>query len=253
MALHDAAREGFKGAERYERARPEYPDDAVAWLAEALRLGPRARAVELGAGTGKCTRRLAPRCGTLVAVEPVEEMRRGLAARLPAVRVVAGVAEAIPLRSGSASAVVCAQAFHWFATPEALAEIHRVLAPGGRLGLVWNQRDESVDWVRRLGDLLEPLEGAAPRYRTGRWREAFRGFGRFGPLREDCFETAQVGPPGMVLDRIASISFVAALPEQRRGKLLDEVRRLLQAEPATAGRAEVRLPYRTHVFWCERR
>jgi SAM-dependent methyltransferase len=271
-----AASEGFRGAERYERARPEYPPEAVAWLADALRLGPdvapdsSAVVLELGAGTGKLTRRIAGpgaaglRPGlTVVAVEPVAEMRRELAARVPAARVVGGLAEAIPLRAGSARAVACAQAFHWFATPAALAEIHRVLAPGGRLGLVWNQRDESEGWVRALGELLEPLAGTAPRFRTGRWRDAFGPGGAsgpgaesaagFGPLVEARFAAAQVGPPEAILERIASVSFVAALPEGRRGAFLEEVRRLLDRHPATAGLGRIRLPYVTHAYWCERR
>jgi SAM-dependent methyltransferase len=289
MAMHGAASEGFRGAERYERARPEYPAEAIAWLASALGLapvppravapvpgagaaepGPLARVVELGAGTGKLTRRLAgphPDPGVrpglaVVAVEPVAEMRGELAARVPGARVVGGLAEAIPLRSACARAVVCAQAFHWFASAAALAEIHRVLEPGGRLGLLWSQRDESVDWVRRLGEILEPLEGTAPRFRTGRWRDAFRPrvvaggsgpAGGFGPLAEARFATEQVGPPEAIVDRVASVSFVAALPESRRGAVLEAVRRLLGAHPATAGRDRIRLPYVTLAFWCERR
>jgi SAM-dependent methyltransferase len=149
--------------------------------------------------------------------------------------------------------VACAQAFHWFATPGALAEIHRVLSPGGRLGLVWNQRDGSVEWVARLAGLLEPLEGTAPRFRTGRWREALRQSRLFGPLQGATFATEQVGPPELVVERTASTSFVAALPHGRRAAVLEEVRRLLATHPATAGRAEVRLPYVTHAFVCERR
>jgi SAM-dependent methyltransferase len=250
--IHRAATHGFRGAEQYERARPDYPAEAIAELVRALRLGPASRTVELGAGTGKLTRALLPRCGLLVAVEPVAEMRRELAARVPGARVLGAVAEALPLRARTASAVASGQAFHWFANREALDEIHRVLVPGGRLGLVWNQRDESVGWVRRLQEMLEPLEGDAPRFRTGRWREAFRGQSLLGPLAEASFAHEQVGPPEMVVARVASISFVAALPSDRREEVLGEVRRLLASDAATAGRDEIRLPYRTHVYWCER-
>ena len=52
-----------------------------------------------------------------------------------------------------------AQAFHWFDTPRALSELHRVLVPDGRLVLAWNKRDESVPWVRRLGEVIERITG----------------------------------------------------------------------------------------------
>lgn len=248
--MHRAAREGYREAERYERARPEYPAEAVDWLAGALGIGPASLVLDIGAGTGKFTRAIASRCRAVVAVEPLEGMRREFALRLPAARVVAGAAEALPLRDGSADAATAAQSFHWFGSPEALGEIHRVLAPGGRLGLLWNQRDESVAWVRGLGALLEPLEGDAPRFRTGRWREVLRASPLFGPLREARFRTSQVGSPETVVERIASTSLVACLPDDRRAELLAAVGRL--AQPARAGDL-VHLPYLTHVYCCARR
>ncbi len=248
--MHRAARDGYREAGRYERSRPDYPAEAIEWLAEVLGLGSRSLVVEIGAGTGKLTRKIAPRCRAVVAVEPLAEMRRELALRLPTARVVAGLAEALPLRAGSATAVICAQAFHWFANPDALGEIHRVLTPGGRLGLVWNQRDESVEWVRRIGDILETIEGDAPRYRSGRWRDVLRSEALFGSPRLADFGTEQVGSAEMVVDRIASTSLVARLPRERRDEILAEVRRLARG----AGRdAAVHLPYVTHAFCFDRR
>ena len=139
--MRGVAARGFQaGAEAYERGRPGYPTDAVDALTDALGVGPGATVVDLAAGTGKLTRLLVPSGATVIAIEPVDAMRRTLAAMLPRVPVVAGTAESMPLRDGSAGAVVAAQAFHWFDGEAALAEIHRVLAPGGRLGLVWNVR-----------------------------------------------------------------------------------------------------------------
>lgn len=240
-------------ADRYDRSRPGYPQAAVERLAAALALSPGAPTVEIGAGTGKLTRLLLPRAPRLVAIEPVDAMRRRLAALLPRVSVVGGQAEALPLRSGSANAVICAQCFHWFDGPAALAEIHRVLGPGGRLGLLWNRRDESVGWVRDLSEVFEPLAGGAPRYRSGRWREAFAETTLFGPLEEARFENRHAGGPEGVVERIASISFVAARPEPERAEVLARVRRLLLEHPDTRGRAEIALPYVTDAFWCARR
>jgi SAM-dependent methyltransferase len=167
--------------------------------------------------------------------------------------VVAARAEALPFRPASAGAAVVGHAFHWFDGRAALQELHRVLRPGAGLALLWNQRDESVDWVRRLTGIIEPAAGVAPRFRTGRWREAFAGQALFGPLQEATFDHAQSGSAEVVVERVASISFVAALPAARREALLGEVGRLLATHPDTAGRREIRLPYRTLVCWTRRR
>jgi SAM-dependent methyltransferase len=188
-----------------------------------------------------------------VAVEPVAEMRREAHERAPGAAVVGGASEELPIRDGSLAAVLCAQSFHWFANEAAVAEIHRVLEPGGRLGLLWNQRDESVDWVARLQAILGPHEGSSPRYRNGSWRPALERSLLFGPLTEAVFDNVQEGPPEATVERIASTSFIAALPDEPRREVLEEVRRMLATHPATAGRPALRVPYRTHAFWCERR
>ena len=157
-AVHKAAQQGFeKEAQAYARGRPDYPAALSAWLAQALGLGPGREVADVGAGTGKFTALLATTGATVVGVEPVDAMRAKIdALQLPTLRAVAGTAQAIPLPSCTLDAVVCAQAFHWFATREALDEFHRVLRPGGKLGLVWNVRDESVDWVAELTTIITP-------------------------------------------------------------------------------------------------
>src|SRR5664279_4003391 len=102
-------------------------------------------------------------------------MRTQLVNGLPGVRCLAGNAEAIPLETSSTDALVCAQAFHWFANKSALREIHRVLRADGMLGLVWNVRDESIDWVAAITKIVTPYEGHAPRFHTGDWRKTFTG------------------------------------------------------------------------------
>jgi len=97
--------------------------------------------VDLAAGTGKLTRLLAPII-RVTAVEPVTAMSAILARQLPDIPIFEGTANAIPVSDGYADAITVAQAFHWFATTTALKEMHRVLRPHGRLGLMWNARDE---------------------------------------------------------------------------------------------------------------
>jgi SAM-dependent methyltransferase len=212
---------------------------------------PGANVLDLAAGTGKLTRQLMATGATLVAVEPVAAMRAQLA-RLAAGEVLGGTAEAIPLRDGSLDAVTVGQAFHWFDAGRAVAELGRVLRPGGRLGLIWNARDESRPWVAEIGAILDRHAGDAPRYREGRWRAAFDAADRCTPLRHRAFHHLHHLDRAAVLDRFASISFIAALPDTARARVLEEIGRVLDAEPSLAGQDRIGLPYRTDLYWCER-
>lgn len=162
-AIHHSAADGYtKGADTYVRGRPDYPPEIAGWLRDTLGLHAGATVLDLGAGTGKFTPRLLATGASVIAVEPVAAMLDKLAAAHPDVRPLVGTADAIPLPDASVDAVVCAQAFHWFATAEALDEIHRVLKPGGRLGLVWNMRDARVPWVAGMDRIVNEFEGDAP-------------------------------------------------------------------------------------------
>ncbi len=249
--VHDAARRGFSAeAAAYARGRPDYPPALVPWLGNALGAAPGKVALDLGAGTGKFTRLLLQTGADVVAVEPVPAMRARLAAGLPAVRTLAGTAEALPLDAASVDVVVCAQAFHWFATTAALAQIHRVLKPGGRLGLVWNVRDASVDWVTAITRIIEPYEGDAPRFHKGDWRKAFTG-GHFSALETTSFPYLHVGTAEeVIIDRFLSVSFIAALPVAQKSVVEERLRALVGSDPALRGRDTIAFPYLTQAYCC---
>jgi SAM-dependent methyltransferase len=252
-AIHTTAAQGFShAADAYERGRPDYPVEAVSWLVSRLGLGPGTVVVEAGAGTGKFTRLLVPSKARVVAIEPVVEMRRKLSTLLPEVEALDGTAEAIHVPKGYADAVVAAQAFHWFRGEEALAEFHRLLRQGGKLGLIWNRRDESVDWVAQLANIVDRFEEGTPRYKSSEWKKAFEETAYFGPLRYAEFNYVQTGTPETVVDRVASSSFIAALPAVTRERVLADVRALIREHPATRGRESIEFPYRTDVYVAER-
>lgn len=247
--LHPAAATGFAdGAEGYARHRPDYPAAIVGWLRDALALDATTTAVDLGAGTGKFLPSLIETGTRIVAIEPVAPMRAQIAARFPQVATLAGTAEALPLRDACVDAIVCATAFHWFATRIALAEIHRVLRVGGKLGLVWNVRDERVAWVARLGALVARYEDDAPRQASQAWRAVFP-FDGFAPLAVAEFPYVHEGPPEQVIvGRVLSTSFIAALPDLARAQVANDVRALIAAEPTLAGQTTVAVPYRTMAY-----
>lgn len=180
QSVHRAAAEGFaRGADTYARGRPGFPAAVQTWLRDELRLQPGRTVLDLGAGTGKFTVELVATGAKVFAVDPVAAMLDKLRVSAPSATALAGDAESIPVPDETCDAVVCAQSFHWFATRTALAEIRRVLKLGGALGLIWNVRDESVDWVAKLTRVIAPYEGDAPRMASGNWRRVFPapGFG----------------------------------------------------------------------------
>jgi ubiquinone/menaquinone biosynthesis C-methylase UbiE len=251
--IHSAASKGYSlEAARYERGRPEYPAGLSSWLTSTLELGPNKRVVDVGAGTGKFTRLLVATGANVVGIEPVEAMRQELA-RLPNVEVVLGTAQHLPLADASADAIVCAQAFHWFAQTEVLDEFARVLKPGAWLGLVWNVRDESFDWVKRITEIITPFEGDAPRFYKGDWKQPFP-HPAFTALAETAFKYEHEGTPEeVIIDRFMSVSFLAVLPPDEKAKVRSQLDDLIATDPALVGRDVVKFPYRTVAFHCLRR
>jgi SAM-dependent methyltransferase len=253
MAIHPAAAQGYSThVETFAKGRPDYPAELTDWLKHELRLGPGKIALDLGSGTGKFLPPLEATGAQVLAVEPVDAMRAQLIAHNPGVEVMAGSAEHIPLADRSVDVVTCAQSFHWFANPRALAEIHRVLKREGSLGLIWNMRDESVQWVAALSAMIEPYAGDTPRYHKQDWRLLFPASG-FSPLVENRFAHQHTGSPERVIvARVLSTSFVATLPLDRQDQIAAQIRTLIATTPELAGKSEVSFPYRTVAFSCHR-
>jgi SAM-dependent methyltransferase len=225
----------------YAAFRPGYPADAVTFL-----LGDRPRRVlDLGAGTGLLTDVLLAAGHEVVAVDPSGPMLDQLRARLPAVAVAVGGAEAVPLPDGDVDAVVAGQAAHWFEPGAAAAELRRVLRPGGVVGLVWNIRDERVPWVRALGELLAA---------EARDHEADQGVvDRFAaelPADVVAFDsgTVQRVTPEQVVGGIGNRSYVATMDDAGRKRFLGAVRDLLATHPDTRDRDQLELPYTTRAY-----
>jgi ubiquinone/menaquinone biosynthesis C-methylase UbiE len=233
----EQARSFDRVAAVYQEARPSYPAAAVEWVLEAA---PGRRVVDLAAGTGKLTEVLVEAGADVTAVEPLPNMRAELERALPGVRALAGSAEEIPLPDGSAGAVLVGQAFHWFDEPAALAEIARVLVPGGVLGLLWNLRDDRVPWVTELtsvllgaGDVLTDARSIARPLESPSFTEAER---REFP-NPVAFDRARLG------EWASSTSRIAVLPEAERERVLADVARLADEHPDLADRHTFHMPF----------
>ncbi|HZQ30584.1 MAG TPA: class I SAM-dependent methyltransferase [Mycobacterium sp.] len=220
-------------AAAYERGRPSYPPEAIDWLLP----GEARDVLDLGAGTGKLTTRLVERGLSVVAVDPIPEMLELLSNSLPGTPALLGTAEEIPLPDDSVDAVLVAQAWHWFDPARAVPEVARVLRPGGRLGLVWNTRDERLGWVRELGDIV------------GREDDPFNNRVTlpepFAELERHQVEWTNYLTPQALIDLVASRSYCITSPAEVRTQTLEQVRELLATHPALANSEGLALPYVT--------
>jgi ubiquinone/menaquinone biosynthesis C-methylase UbiE len=248
IPIHEGARRGFQaGAAAYERGRPGYPAGVIEWLGAKLDLRPGRTVADVGAGTGKLTRELVASGATVMAVEPVPGMRSVLRQAVPGIQVLDGTAEALPMPDESIDAITVAQAFHWFDAPRTVAEFHRVLRPGGRFAVIWNRRLRDQPLHQAINAIIEPYRGDTPSHHGSRWRDQVAADGRFAAAGEIELPFEQQFDQDALVDRVGSISFVAALSDEERERVLERVRAL-----ALDAGQPMRLGYTTEAYVYER-
>jgi ubiquinone/menaquinone biosynthesis C-methylase UbiE len=220
----------------YDRARPTYPRAAAQWI-----VGQEAATVlELGAGTGKLTQQLVDLGHGVLATDPDQAMLDRLKRNLPEVSTLTASAEELPVGDHGFDAVEAAQAFHWFDLDRALPEVARALKRGGRLGLIWNYRDESIPWVRRLGKVIGTQEQLVDP------TQAIKDSSLFGEVEEQRFTHWQQVDRKSIQDLVLSRSNVAVLDEDARAAKLAEVVALY--DEYGRGMDGMQLPYVAQCF-----
>jgi SAM-dependent methyltransferase len=230
MALHPLAAKFAAVAVAYERGRPNYPPAAAGALAAELGLRTGAPVLDLAAGTGKVSRALLAAGLDVVAVEPQETMREQLIAAIGAERVRDGVAEDIPLEDASVEAVTVGDGFHWFDQAVAVEEVRRVLRPGCGLAVLATAPDwGAASWADDVGKLLVELRSEHPYFDGPPWQEAVARAGGWSKPWEVRVAASQPADPEGIVAYVASMSFVAALPEEERTARLAQVAELVEA------------------------
>jgi SAM-dependent methyltransferase len=232
----EQARSFHRAAVEYDRGRPGWPPAIL----DLLPLSNDATVLDLGAGTGKLTRVLANRYASVIAVEPLDELRAILAERVPEADVRAGAAEHIPLADAEVDGVFAGQSFHWFANDVAMGEIARVLRPGGVLALLWNRSDDPSPlpdaYRRRLSELHDER-------RPARIDEHILERFPFGQEHEESVAHEQVSSSDDVLAFAASVSWIASRDD--REQVLAELAALLSP-------GDYVFPMLTEVTWAIR-
>jgi SAM-dependent methyltransferase len=235
--MSERARSFETVAAEYERHRPDYPVEALRWVAEKVGLAEGARVLDVGAGTGKLTRGLVSVGFEVVAVEPGAPMLDELRKAVPDAEALEGPAESIPLPDGSVDAAFSGQAFHWFDRERAVPELHRVIRPDGGLAILWNWWDERDPLQHDLGELIG-YAGREPYV-----QEELPGAPWFEELGRTVVESAHLSSPDALVGLLATTSRFLTAPPADGEKWLRDVR-----ERASRHGERFPLPQLTYVF-----
>jgi SAM-dependent methyltransferase len=232
----------------YARFRPGPPDEALRWL---LPVGA-ADVLEIGAGTGALTSLLRGRVGHVRAVEPDPRMRAVLAERVAGVEVVAGRAEELPADDASFDAVIGSSMWHWVDERPALAEVARVLRPGGTLALLWSGTDRSVDWMRALwagGVALSPEQMAqADADRAGRHTVRLDPDGPFGPPEARVIRWTQDMTKEQVVGLAGTYSEIITMGAADRQAYLESIARVIDDGQVPTRDGSIQVPMRCRCW-----
>jgi len=259
--IEPVAQAGFEqNVDLYENARPSYPPAAISHLESVLELMPnQSHVVDLGAGTGKLTRLLLSNgYRHLEAIEPAAAMREKFEQILPSVQILNANSWNMPIPTNSQDAVICAQAFHWFANLNTLREVHRVLKPGGGFAMIWNMEDRTdKEWVGELRDYYEQFELDSPQFRLGLWKHVWEedeAKSLFSQLQFEKVNHFLYSTKETIRQRILSKSYIACQAEEKQAEISMKLMQILEdaVDIDYDQNGLVSFPYLTEMVWCKK-
>lgn len=235
--------------ENYVRYRPGYPPAVLACLVDEFGLRRQDVIADIGSGTGISAAVFLRHGCAVLGVEPNTEMRAAaerLLEEFPLFTSVAATAERTTLDNSTVDWIVAAQAFHWFDAPAARCEFMRILRPGGRVALLWNERREDTPFLRDYEALIRTYatDYARVRHENARCDGRVEQFYGVKPP-ERTFDNEQRFDFAGLSGRLLSSSYAPNRGTPRCAEMLAELRTLFD-QRAADGCVSVR--YTTRLF-----
>ncbi|XP_052090094.1 uncharacterized protein LOC127726687 [Mytilus californianus] len=263
--VHSVAATGFNQGNHYDSNRPSYTDQAIRYIVDVLsELSPLNRkdlkydVLELGAGTGKFTEKITlciSQDVKYLASEPSESFLGVLRNKVPSfVECAPCTADAIPLPNNSVKLIIAAQCFHWFANHENLQELYRVLVPGGRFVMLWNNKDWSIPWVKSIEDILtQYYDEDTPRAVSYKWKHVIESFSGFSLKNHQLLPGIQMrGERDFVVEHFSSISVISRLSPEEKQEALAKFYNVLDSSEMTKHLSEIQIPFHTEIYDVEK-
>ena len=243
--------------EFYLRYRPRYPQALVEHLAQEGGLLEGHTVADMGCGTGFLAEVFLRHGCAVIGIEPNANMRaagESLLAEHPGFKSVDATSESTGLPDGSVDWITAGQAFHWFDAERSGAEFRRILRPGGRTALVWNDRDaEGTPFMKAYDTLLHTY---APDYQeVGHRKMGQDVFERFfrGNHREVTFPNGQAFDREALRGRLLSSSYAPPPGHPNHDPMIAALDGLFDqyATAGPEGGRQVAFQYQTRMFWGE--